>query len=145
MEMQTISPPSPLLSLSRANANLIWQLLIERDGGDGSGRHFSELRLNRTERTGAADVPRDVGDADDPADCRAGAHHVRHSIRDHLRDPRYTSLGRHRDGEGGVLEARGGPQIVLDPVTGTTTNNDNRYIVHASLSLYIYIYLSLHK
>lgn len=85
-------------AISRAVRNLIWQFLIERDGGDGSGRYFSELRLNRTERASAADVSRDVGDADDPADRCAGAHHARYSIRDHLRDSRYTSLGRHRDG-----------------------------------------------
>lgn len=105
------------------------QTVLERHGGDGPGRYSSELRPDRPERTGATNVPGNVGDPNDLANRCAGAHNVCHSICDYLRDSRHTSLGRHRDGQSGILETRGGSTIILDPVAGTATDNRDRYII----------------
>lgn len=72
--------------------------MIERNGGDGLGRYFGKLRPNRTKWAGATNVSGDVSNANDFTNRGIGAYHVRYSIRDYLRDSRYTTLGRHRDG-----------------------------------------------
>jgi len=72
--------------------------LIERHGGNGLGRYFGKLRSNRIEWTGATNVSGDVSNANHFTNRGIGTHHVRYSICDYLRDSRYTSLGRHRDG-----------------------------------------------
>lgn len=70
-------------------------ILIERHGDDGPSRHFSELCPNRAKWTGATNVPGDVGDADDFANRRIGAHNVCYPIHNNLRDSRHTPLGRY--------------------------------------------------
>lgn len=131
-------------------------VISERDGGDGSGGDTGELRSDRSQRTGAANVPGDVGDADYTPDSRVGAHNAGHTLRNHLRDTGHSELGRHRNGQGRVSAQRGREEALLDALAlGSSAGNRHRYanpeydindfaVIYIILDpLYLYIDLTL--
>lgn len=100
--------------------------LLECHGSNGPGRDFSQLRSNRVKRTGATNVPGDVGHANDLADSRPGAHYVGDTIHNNLRDSGYSALGGHGNGQGGIFEKRSSQKTVVYSVTRTTSNHSDR-------------------
>ncbi|CAB0038907.1 unnamed protein product [Trichogramma brassicae] len=108
--LQAVLRPAAAL---RTQSVQYWNL-AERHGSDGSRGHTGELRPDRSQRPGPANVPGDVGHSDDTADSRARAHNAGAALRHQLRDSRHTELGGHRDGQGGIFATRGRQETVDD-------------------------------
>ena len=100
--------------------------MLERDGGNGTGRNSGQLRSDRIERAGTTNVPGNVGDTNDPVDSRSGAHHAGDTVHYNLRDPGHPALGGHGNGEGRIPEARGSQEIVVHSVAGTASSHSHR-------------------